>query len=417
MPGCAGDLSRARRGLGGGRHRHPQGGPRRRRRSRRARRADTRAEGRRRWRDGPRLPLRSRREGAAARALRGPARDRGGRAPARRDPLPRGGCRDRRRAGGLSGHRRPPLLLRAGPAATCDRPRVLLLVRRQRDLRALRRSPRGGARRACRPTARRNRQPVPVAPAGAQEPKRARQRRPHRRRAGGGARGGCGGARRADGRERARGVRPAVSRLPAAKRRLGPHFLVDQNLLGVIDRLAGLGPDDVVLETGPGAGILTRFLAERVSFVHAVELDRSLEERLDDALRGLANVRVTYGDAVRLDLGALEPAPTKLVANLPYNVATPIVVESLDGLPGVRSWCVMVQLEVARRFFADPGTGDYGAVSVLMQLATRRTGFHPVSRTVFRPQPNVDSALVAFERTDRPDGWAELKRVVEASFA
>jgi 16S rRNA (adenine1518-N6/adenine1519-N6)-dimethyltransferase len=208
-----------------------------------------------------------------------------------------------------------------------------------------------------------------------------------------------------------------VSGLPDAKRRLGQHFLVDQNLLGVIERLAGLGPDDVVLEIGPGAGVLTTFLAERVSFVHAVELDRTLQARLDEALRGHANVRVTYGDAVRLDLAALEPAPTKLVANLPYNVATPIVVESLDGLPTVGAWCVMVQLEVARRFFAKPGTGDYGAVSVLMQLATRRTGFHAVSRTVFRPQPNVDSALVAFERIERPSGWPELKRVVEASFA
>ena len=208
-----------------------------------------------------------------------------------------------------------------------------------------------------------------------------------------------------------------MSRLPAAKRRLGQHFLVDQNLLGVIERLAELGPDDVVLEIGPGAGVLTRYLAERVSFVHAIELDRTLEARLDEALHGHANVRVTFGDAVRLDLAALEPAPTKLVANLPYNVATPVIVESLDGLPSVRAWCVMVQLEVAQRFFAEPGTSDYGAVSVLMQLATRRTGFHPVSRTVFRPQPNVDSALVAFERIERPDRWPELKRLVEASFA
>src|SRR5207342_2755709 len=109
------------------------------------------------------------------------------------------------------------------------------------------------------------------------------------------------------------------------------------------------------------------------------------------ALAARPNVDLHWGDALQLDLAALDPAPTKLVANLPYNVATPIVVESLDGLPGVGSWCVMVQLEVARRFFAEPGTGEYGGVSVLMQLATRRTGFHPVSRTVFRPQPNVDS--------------------------
>src|SRR6185503_6108087 len=143
-------------------------------------------------------------------------------------------------------------------------------------------------------------------------------------------------------------------------------FLVDENILRVIERLAELSSDDVVLEIGPGRGILTRFLAARVDHVHALAID----------------------------LAALEPKPRKLVANLPYNVATPIVVESLDGLPSVDQWCVMVQREVADRFFAIPRTKAYGAVSVLVQLATERTGWHPVSREVFRPRPNVDSALV-----------------------
>ena len=132
--------------------------------------------------------------------------------------------------------------------------------------------------------------------------------------------------------------------------------------------------------------------------MHAVELDRSLEPRLREALGGRANVELHFGDALRLDLATLEPPPTKLVSNLPYNVATPLVVESLDGLPSVELWCVMVQREVADRFFAEPSTKAYGAVSVLVQLAAERTGFHPVSRTVFRPRPNVDSALVAFRR-------------------
>jgi 16S rRNA (adenine1518-N6/adenine1519-N6)-dimethyltransferase len=208
-----------------------------------------------------------------------------------------------------------------------------------------------------------------------------------------------------------------VSRLPDAKRHLGQHFLVDENVLGVIGRLAELDAGDVVLEIGPGAGILTRFLAGRVRVVHAVEIDRSLEERLAAELAGSPNVRLHFGDALRLDPAELDPPPGKLVANLPYNVATPVVVESLDGLPSVVRWTVMVQLEVAERFFARPATKDYGAVSVLLQLATRRTGFHAVSRTVFRPRPNVDSALVAFERTRLPDGWRPLKRVVEGAFA
>jgi 16S rRNA (adenine1518-N6/adenine1519-N6)-dimethyltransferase len=200
------------------------------------------------------------------------------------------------------------------------------------------------------------------------------------------------------------------------KKRLGQHFLADENVLGVIGRLAELGPEDVVLEIGPGLGILTRYLAERAAHVHAVELDRSLEPHLAD-VAGRTNVDVHWGDALALDLAAFVPTPTKLVANLPYNVATPIVAESLAGLPTVELWCVMVQREVADRFFAIPSTKAYGAVSVLVQLAARRTGFHPVSRSVFRPPPNVDSALVAFRRTQLPDDFPRLKQVVEAAFA
>jgi len=207
-----------------------------------------------------------------------------------------------------------------------------------------------------------------------------------------------------------------VSR-PAAKKDLGQHFLVDENLLGVIGRLAGLEPDDVVLEVGPGLGVLTTYLADRVAHVHAVELDRSLEPQLREALGGRLNVELHFGDALRLDLAQLDPLPTKLVSNLPYNVATPIVVESLDGLPSVAHWTVMVQREVADRLFAPPSTKAYGAVSVLVQLVAERTGFHPVSRTVFRPRPNVDSALVAFRRRALPDEFSRVKQVVTAAFA
>jgi len=200
------------------------------------------------------------------------------------------------------------------------------------------------------------------------------------------------------------------------KKQLGQHFLVDGNILGVIARLAELGPDDVALEIGPGLGVLTRALADRVAHVHAVELDRSLGPHVADlSLRD--DVDMHWGDALALDLAAFEPTPTKLVANLPYNVATPIVVESLDGLPSIGLWCVMVQREVADRFFAVPSTKAYGAVSVLVQLAAERTGLHAVSRTVFRPPPNVDSTLVAFRRLELPARFDRVKRVVEASFA
>jgi 16S rRNA (adenine1518-N6/adenine1519-N6)-dimethyltransferase len=209
-----------------------------------------------------------------------------------------------------------------------------------------------------------------------------------------------------------------VSRLPVAPNRdLGQHFLVDENILGVIGRLAELAPADVVLEIGPGLGVLTRYLADRVAHVHAVEVDRGLEPHLRERLEGRTNVEIVFGDALRVDLAALAPTPTKLVANLPYNVATPLVVESLSGLPSIALWCVMVQREVADRFFASPGTKAYGAVSVLLQLAAERTAFHAVSRTVFKPQPNVDSALVAFRRKPLPDDFPRVKRVTEAAFA
>ena len=211
-----------------------------------------------------------------------------------------------------------------------------------------------------------------------------------------------------------------MSRFPVTPNRdLGQHFLVDENILGVIGRLAELQAEDSVLEIGPGLGVLTEYLADRAGHVRAVELDRALEPALRERFAQHENVELQFGDALRLDLAAGEPAPTKLVANLPYNIATPIVVETLDGLPTVGLWCVMVQREVADRFFAEPSTKAYGGVSVLVQLAAERTGFHPVSRNVFRPRPNVESALVAFRRrgTGIPPDYARIKRVVEAAFA
>lgn len=201
-------------------------------------------------------------------------------------------------------------------------------------------------------------------------------------------------------------------------RELGQHFLVDENILGVIGRLAALGPADVVLEVGAGLGVLTRYLAQRVAFVHAIELDRGLEAPLREVLHGVGNVRLRFGDALTLPLASLDPPPRKLVSNLPYSIATPLVAESLDGLPAVSLWCVMVQREVADRLVARPATRAYGAVSVLVQLTAERIGFHPVARSCFRPRPNVDSALVALARTRTwgPE-YPRLKRVVQAAFS
>jgi 16S rRNA (adenine1518-N6/adenine1519-N6)-dimethyltransferase len=200
------------------------------------------------------------------------------------------------------------------------------------------------------------------------------------------------------------------------KRSLGQHFLVDENILGVIGRLSRLDASDVVVEVGPGLGVLTRYLSDRVRIVHSIEVDRSLERALRENLAGRPNVRLIWDDALRVDLGTLRPRPTKLVANLPYNIATPLVVETLERARSLVYWCVMVQREVADRFFAEPRTKAYGAVSVLVQLSARKTGFHPVSPAVFRPRPRVESALVAFER-EEVAAIADVRRVVEGAFA
>lgn len=201
------------------------------------------------------------------------------------------------------------------------------------------------------------------------------------------------------------------------KRALGQHFLVDRNILGVIGRMAKLDQEDVVLEVGPGLGVLTTFLADRVRHVHAVEIDNSLGPELRTALGGRENVELLFEDATALDASRLRPIPTKLVSNLPYNVAATVVVESLEAAPSIGLWCVMVQKEVGERFFAAPGTKAYGAVSVLVQLLAIRTATHAVSRTVFKPRPRVDSMLVAFVRTPGPPSYARAKRIVQAAFA
>lgn len=201
------------------------------------------------------------------------------------------------------------------------------------------------------------------------------------------------------------------------KRALGQHFLVDPNILRVIERLAELGPDDVLVEIGPGLGVLTVHLADRARLVHAIELDRSLEPALRETLGTRENVRLSFEDVLRVEVGSLQPPPTKLVSNLPYNIAATVVVSTLEAAPTIGMWCVMVQREVGERFFARPGHKAYGAVSVLVQLQAERTGWHAVSRRVFRPVPRVDSALVAFRRLSPPPAYPRVKAIVQAAFA
>lgn len=200
-------------------------------------------------------------------------------------------------------------------------------------------------------------------------------------------------------------------------RALGQNFLADPNTARRIARLAQVQSGDRVLEIGPGIGSLTVALLEAGAAVTALELDEHVIPALEETV-GTDAVQIVRGDALRVDFDELLPVdgrPWCMVSNLPYNVATPIVAESL-AVDQLQSWCVMVQREVADRFFAVPSTKAYGSVSVLVQLATERTGLHAVSRDVFRPRPNVDSALVGFRRV-APAATPRVKKIVEAAFA
>lgn len=199
-------------------------------------------------------------------------------------------------------------------------------------------------------------------------------------------------------------------------RDLGQNFLLDENLADAAVRDAGVGVDDVVLEIGPGVGTLTVAIARAGRYVHAIEIDRRLAPALDETVGGLANVTLHWGDAMRTDLATLDPTPTHLVANLPYSIATPIVLESLFALPGLRVWAVMVQREVADRWVAPVGSALYGAPTVLLQLATRQLFLRPVPPTVFMPRPRVDSAIVGLERVAEAP-TPRVRALVQAGFA
>lgn len=203
------------------------------------------------------------------------------------------------------------------------------------------------------------------------------------------------------------GVRP--------NRDLGQNFLIDSNILGVIERAAELAPEDVVLEVGGGLGVLSEHLAARAAHVHVVEIDRGLEEPLRDALAPFAHATLHLADAMELDLAALRPAPTKVVANLPYGIAAGLILRTIEELPQVERWVAMVQREVGERLAAQPGSASYGIPSVLAQLACEVRVLRPVARTVFHPVPNVDSVLVVLRRRG-PAASPEVRRVVQAAF-
>lgn len=206
------------------------------------------------------------------------------------------------------------------------------------------------------------------------------------------------------------------------KRDLGQNFLIDDNILGVILAQLESTPDDVVLEIGAGLGVLTAALAKVARHVHAFELDRSLEAPLRTTLGSDVGpkVHLHFEDVLRAPLERLEPAPTLCASNLPYSVAGPFIIESLQRLPGVRRYCLMVQREVAERMAAASGGKTYGVLSVWVQLYSRIVRTRPLARSIFYPRPNVESSLVVLERLPDerlPAVEAErLRAVIQAAF-
>jgi 16S rRNA (adenine1518-N6/adenine1519-N6)-dimethyltransferase len=190
----------------------------------------------------------------------------------------------------------------------------------------------------------------------------------------------------------------------APRRDLGQNFVADANTVRRIAALAGVGPGDHVVEIGAGLGSLTLALADTGAQVLAVEVDAGIVAVLRDVVAEKSKVTVVEADAMRADWGSLLAGSERwtLVANLPYNVATPLVCDLLDDVPAIASMLVMVQREVADRLAAPPGNKQYGAVSVKVAYwATAHVVGH-VSASVFVPRPNVESALVRIDRREPP---------------
>lgn len=206
---------------------------------------------------------------------------------------------------------------------------------------------------------------------------------------------------------------------PPPRKRLGQHFLIDKNIVKKIIHLADLQPEETVLEIGPGRGILTAALCQKVSKVIAIEVDSRLSCYLSEIFGQTSNLEVKHGDALKFPYRTL-PQGTVVVANLPYNISTPLLFQFLEARTRIKRMVLTLQYEVARRLVAQPGTREYGVLSVLIQyFADTRLAFQ-VSQSCFRPSPEVASAVVLFDmKSGCPFEAGEIDlfvRVVRAAF-
>lgn len=207
---------------------------------------------------------------------------------------------------------------------------------------------------------------------------------------------------------------------PPPKKRLGQHFLIDQNIVRKVVAAAVLQPHETVLEIGPGRGILTRALCGQARRVLAIEVDRSLGALLNETLAGCANVEIHFGDALDYPFGSLAPG-TVVVANLPYNVSSPLLFRLLEAHDRIDRMVLMLQTEVARRLVAKPGTKDYGILSLQTQYRTAPSLAFHVSAGCFRPKPMVSSTVVVLPMRREPAVSVAdeplFVKVVRAAFA
>ena len=211
--------------------------------------------------------------------------------------------------------------------------------------------------------------------------------------------------------------KPAQAQFVPLKK-YGQNFLTDTNLLSAIVMDAGITKDDIVIEIGAGAGVLTAQLAKAAKSVTAYEIDTRLEPILAANLSGYDNVRVIYGDAMRMDITKGVPSyGYKVTANLPYYITTPILFHFLESANPPKSMSVMVQLEVAERIIAGPGSSAYGALSAAIALRGKATLVRKVGRNMFSPPPNVDSAVVRIDLIENTDiDYEGVSKLIRCAF-
>ena len=209
------------------------------------------------------------------------------------------------------------------------------------------------------------------------------------------------------------------------QKKFGQNFLIDEHVLEKIISAAGIGPDDFVVEIGPGIGTMTQYLAHAARGVAAVEIDKALIPILQDTLFAYDNVTVINEDVLKVDLKELAEKmnggrPVKVVANLPYYITTPIIMGLFESHVPVESITVMVQKEVAERMQAGPGTKDYGALSLAVQYYAEPYIVANVPPNCFMPRPNVGSAVIRLQVHENPDVKVQdeslMFRIIRASF-